>query len=919
MPESVEAVETLGQDAAAVTAVRRGDAERYRELVERHERRVFAVAWSRLGDAALAEEATQEAFIRGYRKLWLLDDGAKFAGWIATLARNAAINLGLKHRRELNKRERWAMEQPGNSAPAAEATEICPSETLRQSLSELPDAHRECLVLFYLEGRSGAEAAKVQGISEAAFRVRLHRARAALREQLEEKLAGSLEELRPTRALVPAIMAAVLASSSAQAATTGAAVAGVLAKFAPVKWAFPFFSLLAALPALLVSWLLVRADLKNFRDQKGFRARLFRTGMIRQVFFIVLMIVVIFSLVPLVQRSYGLQGFYLVLAAFAFGTTVMLCRGITINRSRFYVTTSLAGLFIGAGALLVGLELLPPLAINFFILAQVVVTMRTVGERPLRMDYSLFLRAAEGMLPLMATDVGTGKPTVRLDQASLLAFGRFLGTRWLAIDIRWVEDGLRLRLAPAKWWLWGAMPLFRSWSGRSIVTLGWDGTVRAELGDKDEPMLRKLRQGELPSRSEMEDHVAAAVQSAWHRVRANDVVAAERALGQLPDESVFVRSPTRSGLARWRWAFVLVMLVVTVPIFTIAYFRPAWTSRMKPVMITESDARLFLGGIKLTTNRATNPPNAPAMALFGCLVLPSTNLFTADALIAMRAQVFRDSGLDAQATTQRKLFVLADSALLQRAMAGGWIGWTDLGLNPREIQEHLRREPNLSRGQKLLTKRETWSWVTEERTNATRITEFGLAQLRWLRGLNALDLVDRENLIREIASVQALSGDVAPGQPVLHSWRNVRGLFHTPNWPTLQDTYFSVAALEILGGLDRLDREACIRGILKHHKGGGFFASPSPGGYNEYKISGAAPDTFCAFETLRILGALDRVKDLAQWQFRTRKASAKAGEGVTPMPTWAEVEAFVCQQRLARFLRARAEDPLSLGRSLFEP
>ena len=52
-------------DESAVAAVRGGDAERYRELVERHERRVFAVAWSRLGDDALAEEAAQEAFIRG--------------------------------------------------------------------------------------------------------------------------------------------------------------------------------------------------------------------------------------------------------------------------------------------------------------------------------------------------------------------------------------------------------------------------------------------------------------------------------------------------------------------------------------------------------------------------------------------------------------------------------------------------------------------------------------------------------------------------------------------------------------------------------------------------------------------------------------------------------------------------------------
>ena len=49
---------TSHEDQQAVTAVRDGDAERYRELVERHERRVYAMAWSRLGDAALADHVT---------------------------------------------------------------------------------------------------------------------------------------------------------------------------------------------------------------------------------------------------------------------------------------------------------------------------------------------------------------------------------------------------------------------------------------------------------------------------------------------------------------------------------------------------------------------------------------------------------------------------------------------------------------------------------------------------------------------------------------------------------------------------------------------------------------------------------------------------------------------------------------------
>jgi RNA polymerase sigma factor (sigma-70 family) len=164
-----------------------------------------------LGDAALAEEVAQESFIRAYRRLWLLGDGAKFSAWIAAITRRLAINCGLRHRRELNKRRRWALEQ--TATPADESAELCPPETLRQALASLPAKHRECLVLFYLEGKSGAEAASALGISERALRVRLHRARAALREQLDQRLAESLEQLRPSRPLSSAVMGAILSSS----------------------------------------------------------------------------------------------------------------------------------------------------------------------------------------------------------------------------------------------------------------------------------------------------------------------------------------------------------------------------------------------------------------------------------------------------------------------------------------------------------------------------------------------------------------------------------------------------------------------------------------------------------------------------------------------------------------------------------
>ena len=197
-------------DSQAIAAIRGGQIERYRELIERYERQVYAVAWARLGDATLAEDAAQEAFIRAFRLLGWLRDPARFAGWITRIARTVAINLGLRHRRELRRRERWALdaaagEPNGAAEPEAARAETgaIPAATLQTAMTALPARHRECLVLHYLEGRSVADAASLLGISEGAFKVRLHRARASLRRRLEQELAANLGRLGPDATWCP--------------------------------------------------------------------------------------------------------------------------------------------------------------------------------------------------------------------------------------------------------------------------------------------------------------------------------------------------------------------------------------------------------------------------------------------------------------------------------------------------------------------------------------------------------------------------------------------------------------------------------------------------------------------------------------------------------------------------------------------
>lgn len=923
-----ETLHDPGTDAQAVAAVRRGDAERYRELVERHERRVFAVAWSRLGDAALAEEATQEAFIRGYRRLWLLGDDHKFAGWITSIARNIAINLGLRHRRELKKRERWALENPAASSGDNAATETDPHrtpESLCQTLAELSPAHRECLALFYLEGKSGAEAAAALGISESALRVRLHRARSALRERLEEKLAGSLAKLRPAQTLVPAIMAGVFASSSAKAATAGgvgATVVGALTKFAPFKWAFVFFPFLFALPMLLVSWLLVRAELANFRDKEGFRVRMFRAGNFQRLLWMLLMVVLVFLFTRGGKNMTDM--FFLAVTLVAVLALSLAWRQIVINHSRFFVVTMISSGVFCVVMLFVALHWLPFTAFHIFLALNVIATSLVHGERPIRMDYNLFLRAAERMLDLSPEAGRPVKETKRFSKAQLFAFGRFIGSRWMADNYRWTADGLLLRMPPFNFSMWNAISFFGSWSRRSQLLLTWDGKVAARLGAPDHKALLKLPPNHPPDTEELETKVSAAVEIAWGKFGAGDLSRAERVLGQLPEYEVFLQSPTKAGLLKWRTIMLVIVLGAMFVLIGLTSFKPPWIDGKKPVSITEAQVRTFLSGGVTTNpnpiinNRQQGYLGAPTTALDFCLVLPPKDLFSQSSIQAMQHELFRACGININTHKLDRLRSFEHAWLLHKSMAGGWLSWADVGLEPQEATAHFQKlKPN--DWQFRMPKRKAWSWVDNQGWDVERMGDFTLNQLRWLRGVNCLDLVDREKLIQQIASVQTLSGN-PPGNPPIHDWRNVRGLFFTPGWPALHDTYFALSALEILEGLDKIDREACTRGILKHHSGKGHFTSPSPGGYNEYKIAGDGRDTFCAFESLRILGALDRVKDLEKWQFRVKsnRASKPDANGVRT-PTWEEIEAWVCQERLARIIRERKENPNGPTRSLLEP
>lgn len=193
-------------DEAVLDLVRGGDAARFEVLMRRYNARLFRVARSIVGDDDEAEDVVQEAYVRAWTKLEQFEGRASFATWLTRIAVHEALARGRRRRRE---RARGALapdaseggtpvsEDVRDEAPGpqevASGREL--TALLEQAVDALPEAARVVFVLREVEGLSGAETAAALDTTEGAVKVRLHRARAALRRELEARAAGAVREL----------------------------------------------------------------------------------------------------------------------------------------------------------------------------------------------------------------------------------------------------------------------------------------------------------------------------------------------------------------------------------------------------------------------------------------------------------------------------------------------------------------------------------------------------------------------------------------------------------------------------------------------------------------------------------------------------------------------------------------------------
>lgn len=170
-------------DAQLAERVRRGDAGAFDQLVTRHMRRAFGVAYRLLGQREDAEDLVQEAFLAVLERIDTFQAGRSFAPWFYRIL----VNRGLNARRSRSLRTTDEIPESAASASvapdrAAEQGEL--REELRTALDALPERQRTVVELFELEGFSSPEIAGILEISEGTVRWHLHEARKVLRRAL---------------------------------------------------------------------------------------------------------------------------------------------------------------------------------------------------------------------------------------------------------------------------------------------------------------------------------------------------------------------------------------------------------------------------------------------------------------------------------------------------------------------------------------------------------------------------------------------------------------------------------------------------------------------------------------------------------------------------------------------------------------
>ena len=176
-------------DPQLIAAATSGDLRAFETLVRRYQSSVYRFVVHLAGDASIAEDITQETFIRAFRSLRRYRGDSRFTTWLFSIARNCAVDDARRAARR-GRLSRQLEEFGSPVAPDSSAT-----IELQDALASLPTDLLEPILLIDLFGFSYAEVARLTRVAEGTIKSRVHRARRRLIVALSPDLTEKRHEI----------------------------------------------------------------------------------------------------------------------------------------------------------------------------------------------------------------------------------------------------------------------------------------------------------------------------------------------------------------------------------------------------------------------------------------------------------------------------------------------------------------------------------------------------------------------------------------------------------------------------------------------------------------------------------------------------------------------------------------------------
>jgi RNA polymerase sigma factor (sigma-70 family) len=206
--------DTLDRELPAAAG---GCQQSYGRIVLACQNTVTAIALAITRDVQASEDIAQEAFIKAWQQLNQLHNPASFLPWLRQITRNLArdwlrANRGRPLSGDAADIAISMAADPGPSAPEylQRAEEELAAEEI---ISALPEDSRETLLLYYREGQSSQQVANLLGLSDAAVRKRLSRARASVREEMLRRFGDFARGTAPSAAFATAVVSMVMVAA----------------------------------------------------------------------------------------------------------------------------------------------------------------------------------------------------------------------------------------------------------------------------------------------------------------------------------------------------------------------------------------------------------------------------------------------------------------------------------------------------------------------------------------------------------------------------------------------------------------------------------------------------------------------------------------------------------------------------------